>query len=625
MPSGVLYTRGLLASYVEALFLTLFGFSYTVGRLPSVVFGLGTIITTAWIGNRAWQTPSGWGAGWLAAAGLALLPEAVIWSGRARFYAQLQFFALLAVWASWRMIAYADPPKTVQGQADGASHSKIRNPKSKIFWLFPTLFILALFSQEETILLYPATLLATVLWRGWREFRRREVLFVHLACLAALAVRFAIEIFGQPGYFETIQAERPYVGLIFDVRGAWRTYAPLLIAPERLGWTLSGLLAIGAALAALRTTRWRLAELPQFHQATLFFALHFLIVVAFIFGFVGTSWREARYLFLVQPFWLLAGAAGAVWLLSLLAQRTAARHAPTFVAIGVAALTILASASLFPAAQRVFTQQVEGYDRVLAHLAAARQPGDVVLSPQPPACALVLNACDFYAVQRGYEEFVIVRDGEHIDRWTGSTLLNSTAQLETAVRAASQTWFVVDSFRLATRYEPDFVRTVVEQFDIAYRERGVMLLRAAGWRDQPSMPMIQALDPPISFSPLALAGWERNEAQPGHDLHVILLWRGEQTIGQQYNTSVKIVAADGRVVQQADGPPARGLIPTNLFFDAPLPDLKTLALPADLPVGRYRIEVTAYDVATVTPLREPYALDWFTVGLSPAEPEQVID
>ena len=39
MPSGVLYTRGLLASYVEALFLSLFGFSYTVGRLPGLVFG----------------------------------------------------------------------------------------------------------------------------------------------------------------------------------------------------------------------------------------------------------------------------------------------------------------------------------------------------------------------------------------------------------------------------------------------------------------------------------------------------------------------------------------------------------------------------------------------------------
>jgi hypothetical protein len=35
MPSGVLYTRGLLSSYVEALFLTLFGDSYTVGVCPA--------------------------------------------------------------------------------------------------------------------------------------------------------------------------------------------------------------------------------------------------------------------------------------------------------------------------------------------------------------------------------------------------------------------------------------------------------------------------------------------------------------------------------------------------------------------------------------------------------------
>src|SRR5881392_1293393 len=44
MPSGVLYTRGLLASYVEAAFLSVFGFNYTVGRLPSVFFGLASIL-----------------------------------------------------------------------------------------------------------------------------------------------------------------------------------------------------------------------------------------------------------------------------------------------------------------------------------------------------------------------------------------------------------------------------------------------------------------------------------------------------------------------------------------------------------------------------------------------------
>src|SRR5215211_376885 len=36
MPSGVLYTRGLLSTYVIAAFLCLGGVDYTIGRLPSV-------------------------------------------------------------------------------------------------------------------------------------------------------------------------------------------------------------------------------------------------------------------------------------------------------------------------------------------------------------------------------------------------------------------------------------------------------------------------------------------------------------------------------------------------------------------------------------------------------------
>ena len=43
MPSGVLYTRGLLATYVEAAFLSLFGFSYLIGRLPGILFGVATV------------------------------------------------------------------------------------------------------------------------------------------------------------------------------------------------------------------------------------------------------------------------------------------------------------------------------------------------------------------------------------------------------------------------------------------------------------------------------------------------------------------------------------------------------------------------------------------------------
>ena len=314
MPSGVLYTRGLLASYVEALFLTVFGYSYTIARLPSLLFGLATIGTIFVMGQRLWATSSvarkqvQWlHVGWIAAIGLTLLPEAIIWSGRARFYAQLQWLVLLMMWAAF-------------------VHLTTRQAKS--LWLFTLLFILALYSQEQTLLLYPSILLAILIWHGWRWLLQPRMLIAHTICLLALGTRYAIEIIGQPGYFETIQRTRPYVGLALDIPGAWSTYAPLFIAPDRALWTALAILAVVIALGALSQCGWQFNRLSKFHQATLFFALQFSWVLIIVLTVVGTTWRDIRYLFFVQTFWLLLGSAGAIWLIIWLYeknQRTLAR------------------------------------------------------------------------------------------------------------------------------------------------------------------------------------------------------------------------------------------------------------------------------------------------------------
>lgn len=587
MPSGVLYTRGLLATYVTALAGALAGgLTYTVGRLPSLLFGLGSIVAIFAIGRREWNGR----VGWLAAVGLALLPEAIVWSGRARFYAQLQFLALLAMWA-----AYA----------------AIQTPSMRRHLLFAGLFVLALFSQEQTVLLYPSILLATILWRGWRFLLRPQVWPAHVVCLGAMAARFAVEILGQPGYFETIQAQRPYVGLIFDLPAAWPAYAPLLVAPERLPWTLLGLLAVGAALTALGKERRQVTALARFHQATLFFALQFWFMLAFILLFVGGQWRETRYLFLVQPAWLLVGAAGAVWALDWLGGRftatAGAAHAWRWGSAAAAAL--LLGLSLWQPAQAVLSRQVEGYDKVLAYVAERRQAEDVVMSPQPPACAFVLGPCDYYAVQKVYEEFVVPqglrRGGPLVDRWSGARLLDDAVALAEVIRTAPAVWLVTDRFRLGTRYDEAFLRTVIEQFDISYEERGVLALRAQGWRAPPAMVVDEALAQPLAAGPLAVTRWAHSAAVAGQGLAVTLTWQAAGSIDRQINTSFRLVDAAGSVVAQQDGPPARGIIPTNLFFGTPLPDSKTLVLPADLPPGEYQLQVVAYDVETVAPVGEP--------------------
>lgn len=576
MPSGVLYTRGLLATYLTALVGAIAGLSYTTGRLLSVGFGLATIVAIFAVGRCAWNVR----VGWLAALGLALLPEAIVWGGRARFYAQLQFFTLLAIWAAFWAI------QAPEGRGGAGSQPAKRH------LIFAAFFLLALFSQEETVLLYPPIVLAMILWHGWRYLLRREVWPAQAIILFGMAARYAIEVFGQPGFFETIQAERPYVGLVFDPAATWPAYAGLLIAPDRLPWTIAGGLALGVALSVLaRQQNWRVAQIDPFHQATLFFALQFGFVLLFILTLVGGQWRETRYLFLVQTCWLLIGAAGAVWLVDRLLARERWRWAAT------ALLSVLVLLIGWSPASAVLTRQVEGYDRVFEYVAAHRQTGDVVMTPQPPACAFVLGApCDYYAVQRVYEEFVIPKDGAVVDRWSGATLLNDAGQLADVVRSAPRVWLVTDAFRLATRYDGAFQRTVVEQFDPVFQERGVTAFLAQGWRAQPSYSEEHVLDAPIPFGRLALMTWQVGTAAPGESLPVELIWQATAPIDRQLNTSLRLVAPDGTILAQQDGPPARGVIPTNLFFDAPLPDFKTLAVPDDLPVGPYHLDLVVYDI-----------------------------
>lgn len=594
MPSGVLYTRGLLDTYITALFMGIGGDSFIVGRLPSLLFGLATIPLLWWIGKRGWGEP----VGWLAAIGLVFLPEAIVWSSRARFYAPLQTFALLTVWTGY--LSIAEPKATWRTQLS-----------------FALMFTLALFMQEETLLLYPAAVLAVLLWRGRKAVQEPSVLGAHFLCLVAMGLRYLIEIYGQPGYFETIQAERPYVGWFGDVLGTWRVYAPLFLDRERLVFTVGMVgalvIAMGVGFAYLPRSKGTGLETRSGSNSlvTLYFGLVLLSVLAIILLFVGETWRDSRYLVFVQPLWLLLGGAG-IW------EGVRRIQQPVIQGITYAGVATLVVGLLWMPAHRVLEQQQEGYDLALAYLATQRQAGDIVLTPQPPACALMLKGpCDYYTLQRGYEEYVIGRDGVLIDRWTGIPLLDTTAQFQEVIRAAPRTWLVIDGLRLATRYDADFLATLIEQFEVVYEARGVTVLRADGWQSPPEIAEAETFAEPLVFEELRLDGWQRSNASPGEPLQLTMTWHGEGKIDAQYQTFAHVIDANGNRVAQDDGAPARGMIPTVLFDAKPLPDLKTLNLPADLAAGWYRMDIGIYHADTFAPVGNPFPLEWIQIGTTP--------
>lgn len=622
MPSGVLYTRGILASYVEAAFLAV-DFTPFVARLPNILFGLATIVTIYLVGRRQFDAR----VGLVAAALVTLAPEEIIWSSRARFYMQLQLFVLLAAWSAYESIV------------DEGERSRLQA-------LFAILFVLALFSQEETVLLYPAIVLAALLWRGVRFFRRPAVLVAHAVCIASMALRYVIEKVGQPGYFETIQAQRPYVRLGLDVVGALDRYSAFFVAPERIPILLLVLVAAVVAIRALVNTKGptrsvrqlvvrgsrRLQQLSPPAQATLYYLLLFGAIFGVIVLFVGKTWREMRYIFFLVPFWFLPAGAGAIWLLDQVTKRAWIRD------LGAVVLAAVGVLLFVPAAQTAVTTQVEGYDLALQYVAEHRQPGDVVLTPQPPSCTIILGPCDYYAIQKEYEEYVIKRDGVWVDRWSGAPLLNTVEGLRDVIAAHPHTYFIIDGYRLATRYTPEFVRTVIEQMDVVFMDRGIAVLRAAGLRDMPAWSIRYAFDPPISFDGqigLTRAELSTTRVAPGESLNVMLMWTGIGFTADDYNAFVHVVGPDGRQVAQHDGPPVKGIVPVWLFGRGQHPDLHHVEIPPNTPPGLYRVRVGLYDLETLERLPvvdrdgeevgTTWTVDYVRIGPPPSEPPVSVD
>jgi 4-amino-4-deoxy-L-arabinose transferase-like glycosyltransferase len=118
-------------------------------------------------------------------------------------------------------------------------------------------------------------------------------------------------------------------------------------------------------------------------------------------------------------------------------------------------------------------------------------------------------------------------------------------------------------------------------------------------------------------SAVELVGYDLSalEASPGSDLVVTLHWHALETPGRAYHAFVHLLDDAGAIITQTDGPPGEGQLPTRGWLPGEtLLDPHSLTLPADLPLGTYRLGVGLYDPATGVRLGERVLLDrLFTV------------
>jgi hypothetical protein len=86
---------------------------------------------------------------------------------------------------------------------------------------------------------------------------------------------------------------------------------------------------------------------------------------------------------------------------------------------------------------------------------------------------------------------------------------------------------------------------------------------------------------------------------PGDKLPLTLYWQAEAEMEVDHTVFVQLLNSAGRVVAQVDVPPLAGAAPTTTWLPGEvLTDPYTLALPADLIPGEYRLITGLYDAAT---------------------------
>ncbi len=584
-PTGALYAQGLLFTYLDAAFFYLFGLSEWIARMPSLVLSAVYIPLSYWIGKRIFSEREG-----LLTCGLvALDPQSIGWGGRARSYTMLVVLICLVVYFLYLGVV----------RQDGAKHRR----------LALLLFLGAVFTHNEAILMYPAMLAVALLWRGWRWFLRWDVLVENLVAIGGMGLSFYLYRLMQPTGWSEVGEGRGEVGLSLDIFRAWDRLKPFFLGPDQLPFVglLTVLLVIG--FAYLLVLCWRrgprqLLDPTQRDVGLSFLYILFLVVVLEMFLFVSEARLGARYLFMLGAVFFLIASALLVRFLDSFGNLLR-RHSPfvlpghhpllvryALTAVAVMAITICSLPASIAAADRRELQYDVAFQYVREHM----REGDKLMTFATSPCVLYLGRCDYIAVQKEFHAYATQQGDHWVEAWAGAPILFTDEALEQAIQKADRMWFVIDQMRFRTRYSTRFIQYVWDHMELASREDGVFVFLAENAPPAPAIPQ-QAVYFKLG-SEVALRGYglTGDLFEPGEQIRLLLRWEGLTHILQDYSVFVHLVDASNFMWAQNDGAALGGLYPTSYWVAGEvISDLREIALPVDIPPGRYRLEVGMYE------------------------------
>ncbi len=418
MPSGLVYTHGLPHSYAGAMLARLFGFSYAVARLPSLLISLPTLLLICHIGQRWFNTR----AGSLATLLLALSPEAIQWGGTARMYALWQFFTLAAVYMMF------------EGLFKGRSTLMRAGALLALAG--------AMLCHLRTLLTIPAAVVGLGLtwWmtrreRGFQGWRPRLLPWMEGLALAVLiASVMMFTLFERPSGLADANQIRPVNWL-----NPIRVFADVLIGAQQFvvfPYLILTVLALTGNLALL--VRWFRHQRNPHDPALLFLSATGLTVLVQFSLVSPPIVRIPRYLFDILPLYLLIVARELDYIVSEIGDRIGGLANSAFGALPVLFIVCLFAAPVFSVLTQPLSAIQEGFDYVREHW----QPTDRVATPLPAVAYVALGRCDYFIAFEN--PFLWSRADGPVDPHLGLPWIGTADGLREVANEAPRLWIVVE-------------------------------------------------------------------------------------------------------------------------------------------------------------------------------------
>ena len=606
LPSGLFYEHGLLFSYAAAGATLLAGFSRETVRATSLVFGLLTVGLT-WVVGRRWFDKS---VGLWAATLMAVAPAAVLWAGRARMYAMLQFWVLLTI-----CLALAGVVQNRPGRR----------------WLALVAYLGAVLTQFVSVTLAPALVMASLgaawLWRrgdgfvgprarptesngtgGFSWLKRPGVWLEGLGLLAVLVAAFMLKRAGQPKGIAPLEASAGGVvtgiGQVLSIYGAlptnlgesWRAIAPFYTAPQSLVLTL--LMGVGVVWAVIRLIRGTRGTRDI---ATVFLAGVLLLTTLEMVLMVSSERRDDKYLVMLLPVLCLLAADGAARLVTFALQRYGKGQCSRLAAVTLLLGGLGAVALFWAPTQALLADPGENYDTAFDYVEDNWREGDKVLTGTPAAAAIYLGRNDYYAVRgtEGYAYRILERDGVLVDRWLGSRWLETEAQLQAVLGGSDRVWLVLERWGLVKEYySPHMMQQLLAMTEFVREDNGIIVLRSRQGAE------LVPTEPPQRLSVdfdgrLQLLGYDVQEVAD-RSLALVLYWQAETMLDYDYSVFVHLRDSQGNTVSQADHLPLAPVYPLTLWpVGEVVRERSVLHVADEVPAGSYQLWMGVYRLDTL--------------------------